>query len=234
MFTGLVQGEGEVADLRRSGAECRLRLRPLFALSGLVAGESIAVNGACLSVETFGDADFTAYASAETLVRTTLGALRPGDRVNLERALALGDRLGGHLVSGHVDGIATVQEVRAVGQSLRCRLRFPPEFAPEILPKGSVTLDGISLTVNDCGPDFLEVNVIPDTRQRTGMRRWRPGVSVNLETDLIGKYVRRVLDARAASSTPPGAQTAAEDPGAQDAAGGAGVTRELLLRNGFI
>ncbi|SDF71331.1 riboflavin synthase [Desulfovibrio legallii] len=225
MFTGLVQGEGEVAALRRAGAECRLRLRPLFALPQLVAGESIAVNGACLSVETFTDETFTAYASAETLARTTLGALRTGERVNLERALALGDRLGGHLVSGHVDGIATVLEVRAVGQSLRCRLRFPPEFAPEVIPKGSVALDGISLTVNDCGSDFLEVNVIPDTRERTSMRLWRPGTRVNMETDLIGKYVRRVLCMPAAASAPPDADATAD---------GAGVTRELLLRNGFI
>lgn len=221
MFTGIIQGQGEVIALRRSGSECRLGIRPLFALHDYVAGESIAVNGACLSVEDFSTDSFTAYASAETLARTTLGSLREGHLVNLERALSLGDRLGGHLVSGHVDCLATVREVRRAGQSLVCRLKFPAAHGPEVIAKGSVALDGISLTVNACGPDFLEVNIIPDTQKRTTMRQWRPGVSVNMETDLIGKYVRSLLG--------PWRGNARE---AQAATGG--ISRELLARNGFI
>lgn len=230
MFTGIIQGQGEITSLRKNGTECRLAIRPLFTLTDVIDGESIAVNGTCLSVENHSCDGFTAYASAETLARTTLGTLRNGDLVNLERALALGDRLGGHLVSGHVDCLATVREVRTAGQSVCCRLEFPASFGPEVIAKGSVALDGISLTVNDCGPDFLEVNIIPDTQKRTTMRRWRPGTRVNMETDLIGKYVRSLLG-------PWSGQTGIPD---KDAGSGAtvekvsNISRELLLRNGFI
>lgn len=222
MFTGIIQGQGEVRSLRKTGAECRICLRPLFSLTDIVDGESIAVNGACLSVEEHGADTFTAYASSETLSRTTLGNLQTGHLVNLERALALGDRLGGHLVSGHVDCLATVSEVRQVGQSLRCRLSFPAEFGVEVISKGSVTLDGISLTVNDCGPDFLEVNIIPDTQKRTTMLHWRSGVSVNMETDLIGKYVRNLLGPWAAAN------------GKNAAPKSSGLNMEFLLRQGFL
>ena len=140
MFTGLVQGMGEVRRLVRGASECRLEIVPLFPLENIIDGESIAVNGACLSVEEHHDSVFTAYASAETLARTTLGSLRTGAHVNLERALQLGSRLGGHIVSGHVDCIATVTQLARAGQSLRCTLTFPREFAPEVIPKGSVTL----------------------------------------------------------------------------------------------
>lgn len=227
MFTGIIQGQGEILSVRKSGAECRFAVRPLFSLPDITDGESIAVNGACLSVETHSQDSFTAYASSETLARTTLGGLKTGDLVNLERALALGDRLGGHLVSGHVDCLATVREVRAAGQSLRCRLSFPATLGPEVIAKGSVALDGISLTINDCGPDFLEVNIIPDTQKRTTMRLWRAGARVNMETDLIGKYVRRLLgpwDTRSDGNT---SQKAAPE-------AVAGLSREFLLQNGFI
>ncbi len=227
MFTGIIQGQGEITSLRKNGTECRLAIRPLFTLTDVIDGESIAVNGACLSVESHSREGFTAYASAETLARTTLGTLRNGDPVNLERALALGDRLGGHLVSGHVDCLATVREVRPSGQSVCCRLEFPASFGPEVIAKGSVALDGISLTVNDCGPDFLEVNIIPDTQKRTTMRLWRPGTRVNMETDLIGKYVRSLLG--------PWSGLSGKDAGSDAATRtGAGFSRELLLRNGFI
>ncbi len=230
MFTGIIQGQGKITSLRKNGAECRLAIHPLFTLADVTDGESIAVNGACLSVESHSRDGFTAYASAETLTRTTLDTLSNGDLVNLERALALGDRLGGHLVSGHVDCLATVREVRPAGQSICCRLEFPASFGPEVIAKGSVALDGISLTVNDCGPDFLEVNIIPDTQKRTTMRHWRPGVRVNMETDLIGKYVRSLLGPWSGQTGPSG----------KDAGSGAAaekvpaINRELLLRNGFI
>ena len=219
MFTGLIQGQGKITALNRSGAEARLTIAPQFELANIIDGESIAVNGACLSVEHHSKNFFAAYASAETLSRTTLGKLCVGDMVNLERALAVGDRLGGHLVSGHVDTIATVESVRQKGQSLLCRLRFDKTFAPQVIAKGSVTLDGISLTINDCGNDFLEVNIIPDTQKRTTMRAWKQGVAVNMETDLIGKYVCNVLGAMR------GTPASVAQPS---------ITRAMLLENGFL
>jgi len=167
MFTGLIQGKGRVESVEMRGAETRLKVRALFDLAQIVLGESIAVNGACLTVETCGENWFTVYASAETLKHTSLGGLKTGGAVNLERALALGDRLGGHLVSGHVDCLATVQDIKPAGESRVYTLAFPAEFGALVVPKGSVALDGISLTVNDCGPEFLSVNIIPATQRET-------------------------------------------------------------------
>lgn len=221
MFTGLVQGMGELRRIVRSASECRFDIAPLFALENIVDGESIAVNGACLSVEKHQDDVITVYASAETLARTTLGTLGTGARVNLERALQLGSRLGGHIVSGHVDCIATVTQLSRAGQSLRCTLLFPAEFAPEVIPKGSVTLDGISLTINECGRDTLTVNVIPDTQRRTVMAQWRAGSRVNMETDVLGKYVRRQFQCREQEQPRRDGRTP-------------GVSYDLLVRNGFL
>ena len=193
MFTGIIQGQGHLASLRRSGRECVLSIRALFALEDLVIGESIAVNGVCLTVESGRDGFFTVYASAETISRTNLSLLRTDDLVNLERALAIGQRLGGHFVSGHVDCLATVQSVRDAGKSLHIRLTFPAEYGDLVIPKGSVALDGISLTVNNCGNSFLEVNVIPETRRATTVASWASGRRVNMEADMIGKYVLRML-----------------------------------------
>jgi riboflavin synthase len=193
MFTGIIQGTGRVAALDRRGNETRLTVRPDFALSDYVPGESIAVNGVCLTVETFGTDWFSAYASAETLAVTNLGGLRVSSPVNLERALAVGDRLGGHIVSGHVDCLAEVVAIRPAGQSRIYRLAFPPRHATQVIPKGSVALDGISLTVNDCGQDYLEVNIIPATQRETTISGWAPGQRINMETDVIGKYVERML-----------------------------------------
>lgn len=196
MFTGLIQGKGRVESTETGGAraaETRLKIRALFGLAGIRLGESIAVNGACLTVETFGENWFTVYASAETLKHTSLGGLKTGAAVNLERALALGDRLGGHLVSGHVDCLATVADIKPAGESRVYTLSFPAEFGALVVPKGSVALDGISLTVNGCGPEFLCVNIIPATQRETTISGWSPGTRVNMETDLIGKYVRNML-----------------------------------------
>ncbi len=195
MFTGLVLGQGEIRGVQAMGNETRLTIRPLCPLTDFVLGESIAVNGACLTVETFGGDWFTVYASAESMRLTNLGELRTGARVNLERALAMGDRLGGHIVSGHVDCVAQVASVRPAGLSKIYRLHFPAEFGTQIIAKGSVALDGISLTVNDCGPDFLEVNIIPETQKVTTIAEWKTGYRVNMETDVIGKYVQRMLGA---------------------------------------
>ena len=195
MFTGLVIGMGEVLRVTPGTGESRFTFRPLFSVPAWVKGESIAVNGVCLSVETFDAQSFTAFASRETLGLSNLGALRQGDRVNLERALALGDRLGGHLVSGHADGVAQVASIRDAGSSKQIRVTFPEEFSTQVIPKGSVALDGISLTINTCGIGFLEVNIIPETQGTTTIGTWKAGRVLNFETDLIGKYVERMLGA---------------------------------------
>jgi len=193
MFTGLVMGQGEVAGIAPGSTDSRFTFRPLFPAPAWVKGESIAVNGVCLSVEAFEPQFFTAYASQETIQRSTLGALHRGARVNLERALALGDRLGGHLVSGHVDGIAHIESIRDAGSSKIVRVSFPAEFSVQVIPKGSVALDGVSLTINQCGAGFLEVNLIPETLRATTLGSWKTGQALNLETDMLGKYVERML-----------------------------------------
>ncbi len=186
MFTGIIQGQGQVLSAQKNGSETRFLLKALFALDNIVLGESIAVNGVCLTVESGENNSFSAYASAETMQHSNLNALSQGSLVNLERALALGDRLGGHIVSGHVDGLAKVVSITDIGESRCIRLSFDPKYAPEVISKGSVTLDGISLTVNSCGTDFLEVNVIPETWSTTSIKQWVTGSLVNMETDIIG------------------------------------------------
>ncbi|HCF05127.1 MAG TPA: riboflavin synthase [Desulfomicrobiaceae bacterium] len=210
MFTGIIASVGTVTELVRSGSQARLTITPKQDFTPYQLGESIAVNGVCLTVETAKGPAFVAYASAKTLEVTTLGLLSRGSLVNLERALALGDRLGGHLVSGHVDTVAQVTGITQAGESHVVRIAFDPAVAAEVVPKGSVALDGVSLTVNDCGADFLEVNVIPATWQETTIAHWRVGTKVNLETDLIGKYVARML-APWRASTAPRASTITED-----------------------
>lgn len=235
MFTGIINGQGDVLAVENRQNESRLTIQALYDLADIVIGESIAVNGACLTVETASYRRFTAYASAETMSRTNLGVLRPGgSRVNLERALAVGDRLGGHIVSGHVDCVATVVSVARVGESRRIRITFPRDLGREVIPKGSVTLDGVSLTVNDCGPDFLEVNVIPETWRETTVAGWMPGVAVNMETDVLGKYVRHMLAPYVGTASPdsgnPGAL--AQSP-AQGATRKDGLSLDFLRENGF-
>lgn len=207
MFTGIIQGLGEVLSLTPIAKDIRVHIKALYALENIQVGESIAVNGTCLTVESHGPRTFTAFASAETLAHTSLGSLSTGTKVNLERALAVGDRLGGHIVSGHVDTLALLEKITIISASHCIRVIFSQEYQQEVIPKGSVALDGISLTVNDCGPNFLEVNVIPETWNSTTMHTWLPGRRINLETDVIGKYVRRMLTPwqAAPSSAPPSA-----------------------------
>ena len=205
MFTGLVGVLGTVKTVLPKGGDTTfdIQVEPMFENTQI--GESIAVNGVCLTVETFSGRGFTAFASAETLSATNLGRLAPGRRVNLERALAFGDRLGGHLVSGHVDGVGSVLSVTPRGQSQVFRIAVPQEFSRQVIHKGSVALDGISLTVTHCGPGFLEVNIIPETQKATTIMDWRPGHAVNVETDLIGKYVQSLLTpGNIAEDTPKG------------------------------
>lgn len=229
MFTGLVQGQGRVEAAQRRGAETRFLIRPLFDLSDYVLGESIAVNGACLSVESVTGASFAAYASGETLSRTNLGKLRAGDMVNLERALALGDRLGGHMVSGHVDCLAEVTQTAPAGESRRYVLSFPAELGIYVVEKGSVALDGISLTINECGADFLSVNIIPDTQRVTTISRWQPGYRANMEVDIIGKYVARMVGPFAAKA----AETSGQPSGRSSGKPSGGLSEAFLREHGF-
>lgn len=198
MFTGLVQTTGRLARVQARGDERRFTLGTKAPMPTLTIGESIAVNGVCLTVEAGtirGEHEFGVYASGQTLSLTTLGSLTQGDVVNLERALALGDRLGGHMVAGHVDCLATVSSKTADGESTRYVLNFPDSFGPQVVDKGSVALDGISLTITGCGDDWLAVNIIPATLGETTISTWKPGALVNMETDVIAKYVQKMLGA---------------------------------------
>lgn len=191
MFTGLIEGIGEVVSVRRLGGDLRLGIRPGFAFPNPVIGESVAVNGTCLTVETAENGILSFYASEETLACSNISLLANKSKVNMERALALGSRLGGHLVSGHVDTMGTVLSIQNIGQSRAVSIHFPDEWAKYIIPKGSVALDGISLTVNTCDFDFLTVNVIPETWKATTVANWSVGQKINIETDMIGKYILR-------------------------------------------
>ena len=219
MFTGLVQGMGRIQGAENRGSETRFRIAALFDLDNIELGESIAVNGVCLTAETVGDRWFTCYASSETMRVTALGGLRVGTNVNLERAMSMGDRFGGHIVSGHVDCVASVADIRPAGQSKLFRLSFPAGHGRYVIPKGSVALDGISLTVNECGPDWLEVNIIPETQKVTTISNWTHGHKVNMETDVIGKYVERMVAPWTAD--------------AKSGSGKGGMTLDSLLEHGF-
>lgn len=191
MFTGLVEATGVLKQRRATATGVRLSLE--HPLGALALGESISVNGVCLTVVEFDATRFEVEASEETLRVTSLGSVGLGSTVNLERALRLGDRLGGHLVSGHVDGLAAVQRFVPVGDAVRVFLRAPAELRVYIAPKGSVTLDGVSLTVNEVDTELFQVMLIPHTRQVTTLGKLAVGSSVNLEVDLLARYVCHYL-----------------------------------------
>lgn len=193
MFTGIVEELGVVKLLSVRGKAAQLRLSAQTVLTDVRLGDSIAVNGVCLTVVSFSVREFTVDVMPETLRKSNLMELKPGDPVNLERALALGGRLGGHLVSGHVDGIGSIMERRLEGNAVIYQFSVPPEVLRYIIPKGSVAIDGISLTVADMGLDWFSVSVIPHTVSSTTLGRKSEGEKVNLENDLIGKYVERLL-----------------------------------------
>ncbi len=195
MFTGLIEAVGNVARLDRRGAGARLRVEASWPDNDLpAAGDSIAVNGACLTVIDPSPMEFSADLSPETLDRTLLSDLRTGDRVNLERALRLGDRVGGHIVQGHVDGATRVISIRPESGFQRWRLALPAELAGEVASKGSVTVEGVSLTVAALGPDWFEIALIPATLEATTLGRVVAGAHLHLETDVLAKYVSQRLD----------------------------------------
>jgi len=201
VFTGLIEELGTVLDLERQAGMGRLTIQAQRVLEDLSKGSSVSVNGACLTVIAIRGSSFAADLSLETLGHTTLGGLRPGNKVNLERPLRFSDRLGGHLVTGHVDGVGRVLERRPSGSSYRFRFSLPPEIAPFMMPKGSIAVDGISLTLADLEDESFTVEVIPYTYQVTTLGFKGPGDMVNLEADVLGKYVRRLLSKESLQSS---------------------------------
>lgn len=199
MFTGIVEEMGVVKELRRGTDAARLTISASTVLDGTVVGDSISVNGVCLTVVEKSGTSFSADVAQETLKVTNLGEIRIGQRVNLERAMTLSARVGGHLVTGHVDSVGMIKEKRQEGNSWRIFITAPESALRYIIKKGSIAVDGISLTVADLEKDRFCVAVIPHTAQVTTLGLKSPGESVNLETDLIGKYVERLLQGRAES-----------------------------------
>jgi riboflavin synthase len=194
VFTGLVEDIGTVARIDRRSDAAVLHIEPSsFRATELALGESIAVDGACLTVSEASAAGFTVVAGAETLRRTTAGSLRARSRVNLERALRVGDRLGGHMVSGHIDAVGEIVSRRDLGANLDIEVRLPAAHLRYVVEKGSVAIDGISLTVNRVGPDSFAVALIPHTVDKTTLASKSVGAAVNIETDIIGKYVEKLL-----------------------------------------
>jgi riboflavin synthase len=216
MFTGIVEEIGSVQRTETRSGGLRIDVGASLVLEGTRPGDSISVNGVCLTVERITGSVFTAFLSSETLERTTLGDVGAGFQVNLERALALGDRLGGHLVSGHVEAKGQIRELKKDGEGHQLVVSCPPEFAPYIVPKGSVSVDGVSLTIVEDKGHAFSVSIIPETFEKTTFPLKTPGNFVNLEPDLILKYVMSVV--RNLTT---------------DASGGS-ITIDTLRKSGFI
>ncbi len=218
MFTGIIQAIGKIAALEKRSGDARLRIQTgKLDLADVKLGDSIAVNGVCLTAVETDAKGFSADVSGETLARTTLGGLKSGDAVNLEKALTPTTRLGGHLVSGHVDGIGTVHERTQDARSVRFRIEVPAALAKYIAEKGSVCVDGVSLTVNAVAGAAFEINIVPHTLAETTLGELAPGRRVNIEVDILARYLERLL-------------TAGKVEGEADEGG---LTRELLARHGF-
>lgn len=195
MFTGLIQGKGKVIRVEKRAKGMKLCLKPLFQLNDLKIGDSIAVSGVCLTVIDTGKEGFCVELSPETLSRTTFSYINQGQEVNLEQSLRLGDRIGGHLVTGHVDTIGVVTDRKEKGENIIFTFSIPDDWMPYVVEKGSIAIDGISLTINRCFRKGFEVNIIPYTAMVTTIGQRKVNDKVNIETDIIGKYVLRLLSA---------------------------------------
>lgn len=219
MFTGIIEGLGKLVAKRNTGGGMAFDLEAGFDLSNPQEGESIAVNGVCLTAYNIEGRKFTVDVSPESLSRTILGSLNVGASVNMERALQLSERLGGHMVSGHVDCVATVRERRASGDFTLFSFTFPKALGRYVIEKGSVTINGVSLTVNSCSVDTFEVSIIPHTLQVTTLGLLARGSTVNIEVDIIGKYVEKMLMPKEA--------------GEREALGENDINPAFLAENGF-
>jgi riboflavin synthase len=215
MFTGLIEGIGEVKGITKSGEDIVLTLSPLFDVSDCRVGDSISVDGVCLTVTEIKKGCLSMYVSKETLSVSTLGHLKQGDGVNMERALRLSDRLGGHIVSGHVDGVGKLLAKEKREGSWFLRVGIAEGLSRYMINKGSVAVDGISLTINDCQTTYFEVNIIPQTVKETTLLKKKVGDRVNIEADVLGKYVERFFTRGG------------------NAKGTSGIDRNLLRKHGF-
>lgn len=213
MFTGLIEATGTLVSLRRGNDRAVLQVTAALPLQEIRIGDSIAVNGACLTVTAMQGQQFSFDVSPETVDRTTFATLAPGSQVNLERALCFGGRLDGHLVTGHIDCVARLASKMRHGNAVLLSFNLPKEHARMLVEKGSVAVDGISLTVNSVSDDGFSVSIIPHTLEKTTLHALIPGAAVNIETDIIGKYLARL--------TAPHAKQG-------------GLTMETLLQNGFV
>ena len=219
MFTGIIEGLGTVSAVRPSGEGKKLTIDADFSLEGSKIGDSISVSGACLTAVVIDGSRFSVDVSPETLARSTFNKVRIGDRVNLERALRLSDRLDGHLVSGHIDGTGTIAGRETKSNAVIVEIEAPELICRYMIEKGSVAIDGISLTINVCGKTKFSVSIIPHTAKLTTIGFKQTGSPVNIETDMIGKYVERFLKGRHHD---------------EKHAEKAGVSMELLAKAGFL
>jgi len=217
MFTGIIEGFGKIADIRPAGQGKVVTIDTEFDLEGTRIGDRIATNGACLTAVTIDSRRFSADVSPESLDKTTFGKAKIGDRVNLERALKLSDRIDGHLVSGHIDGVGTITGKNDAGNAVIVTIKVPEDLFRYMIVKGSVAVDGISLTINRCEANSFEVSIIPHTAKLTTIGFKDVGQGVNIETDLIGKYVERFVTGKRDTKTKP-----------------AGVDMALLAKSGFL
>ena len=224
MFTGIIEAVGVVRRLEPRGGDLRLTVATgKLDLRDVKLGDSIATNGVCLTVVEQGSDYYVADVSSETVRRSTLASFRVGQRVNLEKALTPTTRLGGHLVSGHVDGIGEVISMQPDARSIRYRVKAPDELAKYIAEKGSITTDGISLTVNAIDGAIFDLNIVPHTVSETNIADWAPGVRLNLEVDILARYLERLLLGDRA------ARSSAES----QAASAGGITLSFLAENGY-
>jgi riboflavin synthase len=218
MFTGIIEGLGAITFVRPAGQGKRLAIAAAFDLTGTKVGDSISVSGACLTAVSISGRQFEVDVSPETLAKTTLGTVRVGERVNLERALRLSDRIDGHLVSGHTDGTGVIDSKETFGNAVIATVAVAEELTHYMIAKGSVAVDGVSLTINHLDPGRFTVSIIPHTAGLTTIGFKQRGERVNIEVDLIGKYVEKFLSAQQGRRTSPAA----------------GVSMELLAKAGYI
>lgn len=217
MFTGIIEEVGEITGLRQTGTSTVLGVRAKTVLGGTKIGDSIAVNGVCLTVVRLTGDGFDGDVMPETLRRTNLGKLKPKSRVNLERAMAADGRFGGHIVAGHVDGTGTITELKPEGNAVWVTVSAAPELLRYIVEKGSITIDGISLTVAYVDDSCFKVSIIPHTGEETTLLTRTAGYEVNLETDIVGKYVEKLMQPAKDAAKPK-----------------SGLSAEFLAQNGFL
>lgn len=229
MFTGIIEEMGSVAAIQPGSRSFRITLNCRKVLEDARMGDSIAVNGVCLTVSGLNRSSFSADVMAETVRRSSLGDLKVGSRVNLERAMLAGGRFGGHIVSGHIDGTGRIREFQKEDNAVWVTIETETKILRYIVEKGSIAIDGISLTVADLSRDAFKVSVIPHTKEETTLLSKKVGERVNLENDVIGKYVERLL-----SNPGSGERAQTEGIGMDAEADKNGVTMELLMKNGFL